>query len=220
MSDLTITSLGHSGVLLRRDEHVLVIDPGIFSDCSTLHDADAILITHEHTDHVDPVAVVDAMRANGRLQTWGPKAVVDQLTSAGVPAERVHALESGDSATIVGFSVRAFGGAHALVHPAIPVAPNLAYLIDDAVLHPGDSFTPVPDGVAVKVLLLPVSAPWMAFREAVDYLHAVAPGVAVPIHDGLLTDAGKTIADRGMGALAGSSQYRRIAPGEVYVVAD
>jgi len=33
-----------------------------------------------------------------------------------------------------------------------------------------------------------VSAPWMAVKEAIDYLHEVAPAVAVPIHEKVLAN--------------------------------
>jgi hypothetical protein len=36
------------------------------------------------------------------------------------------------------------------------------------------------------VLLLPTGAPWLKVSEAVDYLRAVAPRTAVPIHEAVL----------------------------------
>jgi L-ascorbate metabolism protein UlaG (beta-lactamase superfamily) len=48
-----ITRYTHSCVRIERDGTVLVVDPGIWSEPSALHDADAVLITHEHSDHID-----------------------------------------------------------------------------------------------------------------------------------------------------------------------
>ena len=43
-----------------KDGAVLVIDPGTFSDAAAaLHGATAVMVTHEHSDHLD----VDAIRA-------------------------------------------------------------------------------------------------------------------------------------------------------------
>jgi hypothetical protein len=47
-------------------------------------------------------------------------------------------------------------------------------------MHPGDAlFVP---GEPVEVLAAPAAPPWMRISEAVDYLRAVAPEHAVPIH--------------------------------------
>jgi L-ascorbate metabolism protein UlaG (beta-lactamase superfamily) len=39
----------------------------------------------------------------------------------------------------------------------------------------------LPDG-PVRILLLPAGGPWMKLAEAADYLRAVAPEIAIPIH--------------------------------------
>ena len=68
----------------------------------------------------------------------------------------------------------------------LPLPPNNAYLFNGRVLHPGDSFFQ-PDG-DVDVLLLPIGGPWLKLSEAVDYVNRVAPRVAIPIHQGGLTE--------------------------------
>jgi hypothetical protein len=39
----------------------------------------------------------------------------------------------------------------------------------------------------VDVLFLPTAAPWQKISETIGYLRAVAPGTAVPIHQGILS---------------------------------
>lgn len=80
--------------------------------------------------------------------------------------------------------VETVGGQHAVIHPDIPAIPNVGYLVDGALLHPGDSLH-VPDR-NVDVLALPTGAPWLKAAEAVDFLRAMAPRVAVPIHEAVL----------------------------------
>jgi hypothetical protein len=60
----------------------------------------------------------------------------------------------------------------------------VGYLVGGQFFHPGDSFT-VPD-VDVEMLGLPTAAPWLKLSEAVEFLRAVAPRVAIPIHEALL----------------------------------
>lgn len=213
----TIRSLGHACVRLDRDGQVLVIDPGTFSDPDALDDATAVLVTHEHPDHLDPGPLVAALAASPELHVWGPGPVVELLTAAGADPARLRTLVVGDRAEVAGFTVEALGGWHAVVHPDVPRLHNLAYLVDGALLHPGDSFTPPPPGAAVEVLFLPAAAPWLKLSEAVDYLRLVAPTVAVPVHTGILNDHGLGLVDRVLGGLAGGT-YRRLAPGETLEV--
>ena len=57
---MRFTKLGHSCVRLDKDGAVLVIDPGTFSDAAAALDgAAAVMVTHEHPDHLD----ADAIRA-------------------------------------------------------------------------------------------------------------------------------------------------------------
>jgi L-ascorbate metabolism protein UlaG (beta-lactamase superfamily) len=96
-------------------------------------------------------------------------------------------VSPGERLELAGSTIDVIGGDHGVIHPDIPVVPNNGYLIDgDAgtVLHPGDSFSAPPR--PIDLLLLPTAAPWLKVSEAVDYLRAVAPSLAVPIHQAIL----------------------------------
>jgi L-ascorbate metabolism protein UlaG (beta-lactamase superfamily) len=213
---LTLSHWGHACVRLERDGRRLVLDPGAFGDVAVLDDADAVLVTHEHVDHVDQPALLAALAVREGLQVWAPAPVVTQLLEAGAPGDRVHTAADGDAFTAAGFDVRAFGERHAVVHPDVPTAVNVAYLVDGVLLHPGDSFTPPPAGADVDLLLVPVAGPWMKIAEAVDYVRAVRPRVAVPIHDAILSDRGRALVDRMVGGLGGAGEYRRVVAGAPY----
>lgn len=214
----TITFWGHACIRFERNGRRLVIDPGGFSDLAVLDDADAVLVTHEHADHIDPARLVASLRARPGLEVWAPAGVVRGLLDAGAPEARVHSAANGDAFTAAGFRVQALGERHAVIHPDIPPVANVAYLVEGAALHPGDSFTTAPAGTAIQLLFLPISAPWLKLAEAVDFLRAVAPRVALPIHDAILSDTGKALVDRVTGSLAGAVEYRRLTPGETFTL--
>lgn len=214
MSTITASTRGHSCVVLRRGDTRLVIDPGAYGDPAAVREADAVLITHEHIDHVVVEPLVAQLGMTAHLQVWAPQDVVTQLIEAGADAARVHVASPGASFEAAGFEVLAFGGGHAVIHPDLPPLANVAYLVEGAALHPGDSFTAAPAGVTVRVLFAPVAGPWMKLSEAIDYARAVGAATTVPIHDVVLTDDGRALVDRLMTGLVPATRYRRLAPGE------
>jgi L-ascorbate metabolism protein UlaG (beta-lactamase superfamily) len=185
---MLLTKLGHACVRLEKDNARLVIDPGIWAGPDVLGGAAAILITHEHVDHVDDAAVRGAMAGEPELQLWASGTVASQFGEFG---GRVHAVRDGDAFTVAGFDVHVYGAEHARIDSAIPIVPNTGFAVDGEIFHPGDSFT-VP-AEAVPTLLVPVSGPWLKFSDVADYLRAVEPERAYWIHDALLNDKGANL---------------------------
>jgi L-ascorbate metabolism protein UlaG (beta-lactamase superfamily) len=188
---MKLTKYTHACVRLEEGGRVLVLDPGSFSETKeALDGAQAVLITHEHGDHVDVPAMVNALRADSGLVVFAPAGVANHLREeASQAAARIHAVEPGSSFEAAGFGVRSFGGQHALIHPQVPIVANIGYLINENVYHPGDSFI-IPDGISVKTLLVPVHAPWNKASEVVDFVIGVRAPRAFQIHDGLLNEMG------------------------------
>ncbi|RJL25217.1 MBL fold metallo-hydrolase [Bailinhaonella thermotolerans] len=207
---MRLTKLGHACVRLEKDDRTLVIDPGALTEASALDGADAVLITHEHFDHLEAGRVAEAARSSPGLEIWTCRAVAAQL--GGVP--RVRVVGEGDSFTAAGFEVGVLGRDHAVIHPDLPVVPNVGFLVDGEVFHPGDAFT-VP-GVPVGTLLTPANAPWMKAAEMIDYLREVRPRRAYSIHDGLLNEVGLSLVDGQLGREAQTleADIRRLKPGE------
>jgi len=207
---MRLTKYGHACVRVEDDSAVLVIDPGTLTEPAALDGVDAVLITHEHADHLDVDALADALGKRPSVTVHTHPSVVSKLDALGGV---VTAVQSGDSFTAAGFAVRAYGGWHAEIHPDIPRVANLGFLVNDSVYHPGDSFD-VPAGVRVDTLFVPISGPWLKLAESVDFVRAVGPRRAYALHDGLLSAAGYAVTDANMSRLA-RCDYARRAPGTV-----
>ncbi|MCU7726722.1 MBL fold metallo-hydrolase [Actinoplanes sp. KI2] len=206
---MRITKYTHSCVRLDGDG-VLVVDPGEFSERSALDGADAVLITHEHPDHLDVAALTEAAGSRPGLRIFAHEQVLPKLAAFG---DIATAVGPGESFAAAGFPVRAFGGRHAVIHPDIPRIANLAYLIGDEttnVYHPGDSFT-VPEDTVVDTLFVPLNAPWMKLMESIDFVRAVKPARAFAVHDALLNPTGAQISDGHLTRLSGTT-YAHVAP--------
>jgi L-ascorbate metabolism protein UlaG (beta-lactamase superfamily) len=181
-----VTHLGHACLLVDTGRARLLIDPGTLSDVGDPTEVDAVLVTHQHPDHVDLDAVTRVLAANP-----GAQLVVDADTAttvAGLPQHTV--ARPGDRLTYGGAVVDVLGGIHAPVFGDIPGCTNCAYLIDDgALLHPGDSFFVAEQDI--DVLAVAIDGPWLKLAEAIDYVTTVRPRIALPIHEGETTDPAK-----------------------------
>jgi L-ascorbate metabolism protein UlaG (beta-lactamase superfamily) len=193
---MKLTKHEHACVVLEKDGASIVIDPGGFSSgaAEIIAGADTILITHEHFDHVNQAAINEALAARRDLRLYAPSPVGDMFADH---QDQFTAVAAGDELAIGPFAVTVHGSQHAMIHPDVPRIPNVGYLIDGGLYHPGDAYF-VPDA-SVSVLLLPTSGPWMKIGEAADYVRAVRPQQLVQVHEMLLSDIGQQLAGNLLG---------------------
>lgn len=188
---MQLTHFGHSCLFAQFNHTSLLFDPGTFAHgFEGLTGLSAIVITHQHPDHVDVSRLPSLLEDNPDAVLYADPQTAAQL---GPPCQAVRV---GDKLSVGELTLRAVGGQHAVIHPEIPVVDNISYLVGDGdhparLMHPGDAlFVPHEP---VDVLATPTAAPWMKVSEAIDYLRAVAPTRAVPIHQGIIADAARGI---------------------------
>ncbi|WP_189080223.1 MBL fold metallo-hydrolase [Mangrovihabitans endophyticus] len=195
---MRMTKHGHACVRLSAEGRVLVVDPGAWSPDVPLDDADAVLVTHEHADHVDAARV-----ARLGIPVFAP-------ADARIPGLETIGVRAGEEFTAAGFRVRAVGGRHAEITDGEPDCANLGYVVDGDFYHPGDSLH-VPE-VAVRTLAIPAQASWFKMGEAISFARAVAPERSFAIHDGQVNERGLASVNGWLGENARG--YRYLAPGE------
>ncbi|MEO7752653.1 MAG: MBL fold metallo-hydrolase [Terracoccus sp.] len=188
---MRVTHLGHSCLLVEIADRRVLIDPGTFSrGFAGLRGLDALLVTHNHPDHFDPEAAAALLRAN-------PSAAVhtDPLTADKLRAEGLTAVPTvqGEDFTIGDVTVSPVGELHAFNHEAMPTIPNVGLVLradgEPTLFHPGDAYDAEPG--EVDVLAHPLNAPWAASRDSIAFVGRIAPKILVPIHDALLSEAGR-----------------------------
>lgn len=204
---MRLTHIGHSCLLVEAAGIRVLMDPGVLSHgFEELSDLAAVVITHQHVDHLDVERLPPLLEANGSARVLAEPEVAAELRRVGIEADALHSGETqvvGDA----GLEISAVGGEHAVIHPDIPRVGNVGVVLraggEPTLFHPGDALDTVPEGV--DVLAVPLSAPWAALDETADFLRAVTPDRWFPIHDGLLSPAGHGIYLRLLGSLAPQS---------------
>ncbi|MEY9953908.1 MBL fold metallo-hydrolase [Leifsonia sp. EB34] len=187
---MRLTKFEHAALLLEESGKKLYIDPGSFtSPLTDTANTVAVVVTHEHADHWTPEQLKRVVDMNSDVPIFAPEGVARAATDFDVTV--VHA---GDTVEAGPFTLRFFGGKHALIHESIPVVDNLGVLVNDELYYAGDSFV-IPEGVELDALAVPAAAPWMKVAEAMDYVLATKPKRSFPTHEMLLSRAGKDLSN-------------------------
>ncbi|MEO3407628.1 MBL fold metallo-hydrolase [Mucilaginibacter sp. CAU 1740] len=182
---MKITKYIHSCLLFEKDGFKLLFDPGKFSFAEGLvkpdqfADINAVIITHNHPDHLD----TDNLRKIIELS----QAAI--YTNAEVSQELKEAclesiiVEEGEM-TLGHFLFQVINVKH---EPLLDSpAPNMhAYVIDQLVLHPVDSFDEkLNEYQGIPLLILPIMAPFTTELAVAGFADRINPKEVLPVHDG------------------------------------
>lgn len=174
-------------MLIEVDGKRILTDPGVFTTTQNhLADLDLILITHEHGDHLHSESLQAILANNPQAKVVTNTSVGKILSELGMEFD---ALEGRDSDTCADIHIEAYDGEHVEIIDDFGIVQNTGYFIAKKLFYPGDAYTnPEKE---VPVLALPVAGPWCKLSDAIKYAREVKPNKAFPVHDYMLSDAGK-----------------------------
>ena len=185
--DLEITFIGHGSLMLKFGGKIIHVDPfSKLADYSKLPKADLVFITHEHQDHLDPVAL--------QLVTTAKTVVVlTEKCAEKLPGGII--MRNGDVRKVEGITVEAVP-AYNLVHkhdngqPYHPKGVGNGYVLtfaDKRLYIAGDTEN-VPEMSLLKridIAFLPMNLPYTMTPEMVaDAARSFRPKVLYPYHYG------------------------------------
>ena len=205
---MKLTKYEHSCFTLEKDGKVLVVDPGSWAtDFVVPENVVATVVTHEHADHFDESKIKAIIDKNPSATIYAPSDVIAML-----PNLPTQVVSPDENIEVGGFTLTFIGGVHAtIVEGFHPEFQNLGVIVDDKLYHPGDSLA-LPNR-PIKVLSLPIIAPWEKVQESVDFLMAIKPEFAFPTHDAMLSELGFGLYDRwhSLAAEKIGTKYERIS---------
>jgi L-ascorbate metabolism protein UlaG (beta-lactamase superfamily) len=104
-------------VLLDTRSARLLIDPGAWSEgFESVTGLDAVLITHQHVDHLDGERLPALLRANP-----GTRLIVDSGSATQLNGHDHEVAAPGATLEVAGARVEVLGGDHAVISPDVPM---------------------------------------------------------------------------------------------------
>jgi L-ascorbate metabolism protein UlaG (beta-lactamase superfamily) len=133
---------------------------------------DAAFYTHEHRDHFDQAWVGPLLELG--VPIYANREVCEMIGEGATP------VQDGASFLAAEVTVRAHELAHMPMVDGSPGPPNLGFLIDGRLLHPGDARN--IGGLNAEVLATPIAGPSLSAREAYQMVEAAGARLAIPVH--------------------------------------
>ena len=188
--ELAISFIGHGTLMFEFNDMVIHVDPTMReADYADMPDADLIMVTHQHGDHLDLTAI------NHVLKPGCPVIMTRTCFNQLEDFKGAVIMGNGDSKTVKGIPVEAVP-AYNIEHkrpngqPYHPKGEGNAYIVsfgDKKVLIGGDTEN-VPEIKALKgidIAFLPMNLPYtMTPAMVADAARSIQPLVLYPYHYG------------------------------------
>ncbi len=185
--DLEITFIGHATLMFAYAGKIIHVDPvGSEADYAKLPKADLILVTHEHSDHYDPIAIKQLSHHTTTL------VVTDRCVRQGAKG---LVMKNGETKTVAGLEITAVP-AYNILHkrdngqPFHPKGVGNGYVItfgDKKVYIAGDTenISEMAKLKNIAVAFLPMNLPYtMTPKMVAEAAKRFKPQILYPYHFG------------------------------------
>jgi L-ascorbate 6-phosphate lactonase len=203
--------LGQHSFILKLGTITLYIDPYLAPDEARqtppllapeqVTNADLVLCTHDHGDHMDPYAITGILKASPQALFVAPRAHRQRMIGIGVPGLRLWLINDGQPLRFRDAIITGVKGKHEFFHETPDGFPYLGYVVAAngvTCYHSGDTL--VYDGLLatlrrwqLDVAFLPINGRDadrfrdgcignMSYQEAVELAGDLRVGLAVPAH--------------------------------------
>ncbi|MBI3333202.1 MAG: MBL fold metallo-hydrolase [Candidatus Omnitrophica bacterium] len=202
-----LTWLGHASFRLARGGVTIYFDP--WQIPTAPHDADLILITHPHFDHLSPADVLKVAKPDTAIVTVeGCRA---KLKMAGVPGT-IQVVKPGDKLTVKGVPIEAVPAYNRTKTFHLKENRWVGFVVEvdqTRIYHAGDTdLIPEMKGIQADVALLPVSGTYvMTAEEAAQAAKLISAKVVVPMHYGSI-----------VGTAADAQRFQKLCEGLIVEV--
>lgn len=156
--------------------------------------ADIVVYTHDHIDHLDPVAAPIIAAAQRETVFVGPPSCADRLRRLGIASERIVTLARGEAKVVRGVPMRAVPADHKPPGDPEPHAIGIHMLIGGvSVYQTGDTIYSIEVLEAARslgpldLLVVPINGNYAVMNplDAALFTQALAPIHVIPCHFGM-----------------------------------
>jgi L-ascorbate metabolism protein UlaG (beta-lactamase superfamily) len=172
---MKVTRYFQSCLLVEDGDVRVILDPSA-NDADNFDNfgkLDAVIYTHEHSDHFDPE--LTAKFADAGVKVYANASTAKQMKS---PPSKV--VTDGLKWDINGMSVEAKELPHCLMVDGSTSVQNTGYLLAGKFFHPGDGVE--LEGFSAEVAAVPITGPDISLKDSFVFSRNLSAKLVIPIH--------------------------------------
>jgi L-ascorbate metabolism protein UlaG (beta-lactamase superfamily) len=175
---MKITKFPQSCIVIENNNQRLIIDPGSLVSpkfkAESLLPIDAILITHEHQDHADPL-LIESLLNNKKVPVIAndsAQAVLGDLVTKIVKDNEIFEIGS--------FRITCRELPHVDMIDGSKGPKNTGYIVNDIFFHPGDGIE--ISNLQVNSAAVPIAGPDISPKDIFGFIKEIGARTVIPIH--------------------------------------